>query len=248
MSGHALFSEVFFSDARVSKDAIIGELNNGWAAANTTLMYERAGLGAGGSGGGFGLALPGSKAGHLDRRVGDFVVKPDEQQRRAARARQARGAASNMYVSLAKGNGKWDDPNIRQQLAQLHILTEIGRFNTERMKTTRASGGDIPGMANIAKLLMSDIVRLSRDVGMAIVGAQGMLQTIDPEKQKVLDEATGNPFLSGITASALMSPAPSIYGGTDQVQRNIIGERALGLPKEPRDDHLKPFNEVARGK
>jgi alkylation response protein AidB-like acyl-CoA dehydrogenase len=248
MSGHALFSEVFFSDARVSKDAIIGELNNGWAVANTTLMYERAGLGAGGGGGGFGLALPGTKAGHLGRRVGDFVAKPEEQQRRAARARQMRSAASNMYVALAKGNGKWDDPNIRQDLAQLHILTEIGRLNNERLKATRASGGDVPGMANIAKLLMSDIVRLSRDVGMAIVGAQGMLQTIDPEKQKVLDEATGNPFLAGITASALMSPAPSIYGGTDQVQRNIIGERALGLPKEPRDDHLKPFNEVARGK
>jgi alkylation response protein AidB-like acyl-CoA dehydrogenase len=248
MSGHALFSEVFLSDARVSADAVINGVNNGWAAANTTLMYERAGLGAGGSGGGFGFALPGIKAGHLDRRVGDFVPKQDGQPARRGRPAQMRGGAASLYVGLAKGNGKFDDPNLRQQLAHLHIISEIGRLNGERLKATRAAGSDIPGMANIAKLLMSDIVRLSRDVGMQIVGAQGMLQTIDPEKQKVLDEATGNPFLAGITASALMSPAPSIYGGTDQVQRNIIGERALGLPKEPRDDHIKPFNEVARNK
>ena len=248
MSGHALFSEVFFSDARVGADAIIGELNNGWAVANTTLMYERAGLGAGGGGSAFGLAQPGTKAGHLDKRAGDFVAKPGAQAGRRGRVQQLRGGAASLYIGLAKGNGTWENPNVRQQLAQLHILSEIGRFNNERLKATRASGGDIPGMANIAKLLMSDIVRLSRDVALSIVGAQGMLHTIDPNEQKVLDEATGNPFLAGITASALMSPAPSIYGGTDQVQRNIIGERALGLPKEPRDDHLKPFNEVARGK
>jgi len=246
MSGHALFSEVFFSDARVSKDAIIGDLNGGWAVANTTLMYERAGLGAGGSGGSFGLVLPGTKAGQLHKRAGDFVTKPGEASRR--RGRQMRAMASSLYMGLAKGNGTWSNPNVRQKLAQLHILTEIGRLNNERLKATRTAGGDIPGMANIAKLLMSDIVRLSRDLGLAIVGAQGMLHTIDPAKQKVLDEATGNPFLAGITTSALMSPAPSIYGGTDQIQLNVIGERALGLPKEPRDDHLKPFNEVARGK
>jgi hypothetical protein len=75
-----------------------------------------------------------------------------------------------------------------------------------------------------------------------------MLHTTDPEQQKVLDEATGNPFLAGITAQALMAQAPPIYGGTDQIQLNVIGERALGMPKEPRDDHLKPFNEVPRNR
>src|SRR5207247_11358788 len=156
------------------------------------------------SGGGFGFALPGTKAGQLERRVGDFVPKPgDQAATRRGRPQQMRGGAANLYVSLAKGNGKFDDPLLRQQLAQLHILTEIGRLNGDRLKAVRSSGGDIPGMANIAKLLMSDIVRLSRDVGLQIVGAQGMLHTIDAKKQKVLDEATANPFLGGITASAL---------------------------------------------
>ncbi len=246
MSGHALFSEVFFSDARVPADAVIGGLNNGWAAANTTLAHERAGLGAGGGGGAAGWAVAGTKAGQLERRVGDLVIKSDNGGRGRRGAQRMRGGGATLFAGLAKGNGAWENPIVRQGLAQLYILGEIGRLNTERFKATRSSGGDIPGMANISKLLMSDIVRLSRDLGFQIVGAQGLLHTIDPAKQKVLDEATGNPFLAGITAQALMAQAPPIYGGTDQIQLNVIGERALGLPKEPRDDHLKPFNEVPR--
>ena len=247
MSGHALFSEVFFTDAHVGREAIINGINNGWAAANTTLAFERASLGAGG-GGGANFAPSGQKAGQLDRRVGDFVAKPDENTRRRASMARTRMSGASIFIGLAKGNGMWENPVIRQKLAQLHIISEIGRLNTERFKAVRSSGGDIPGLANISKLLMSQIVRLSRDLGLQIVGAQGLLHTTDPEEQKVLDDATQNPFLAGITASALMAQAPPIYGGTDQIQMNVIGERALGLPKEPRDDHLKPFNEIPRNR
>jgi alkylation response protein AidB-like acyl-CoA dehydrogenase len=251
MTGHAMFSEVFFSDARATTDQIIGGQNEGWAVANTTLAFERAGLGAGGAGGFGGMALPGTKSGHLDKRVGDFVIKAGDRgnaqrTRRSGAANAGRVSGASLLVGLAKGNGKFDDPVIRQDLARLHILGEIGRLNTERMKATRAAGGDIPGMANISKLLMSQMVKLSRDLGLQIVGAQGMLHALKPEDQKVIDEATGNPFLGGITMQALYAQGPSIYGGTDQIQMNVIGERALGLPKEPRDDHLKPFSEIPK--
>src|SRR5205085_687232 len=73
MTGRALFNEVFITEARVSSDAIIGAVNRGWAVANTTLAFERAGLGAGGGAGGVGAALPGRVAGHLERRAGDLV-------------------------------------------------------------------------------------------------------------------------------------------------------------------------------
>src|ERR1041385_3963572 len=155
-------------------------------------------------------------------------------------------SGASMFIGLAKGNGTWENPVIRQKLAHLHIISEIGRLNTERFKAVRSTGGDIPGIANISKLLMSEIVRLSRDLGLQIVGAQGLLHSIDPAEQKKIDEATGNPFLAGITSSALMAQAPPIYGGTDQIQMNVIGERVLGLPKEPRNDHLLPFNEIPR--
>jgi alkylation response protein AidB-like acyl-CoA dehydrogenase len=248
MTGHAMFSEVFFSDARVSKDACINGINNGWQAANTTLAFERAGLGAGGGGGAGGMAAAGTKMGHLDRRVGDFVIKTGDQPRRGrgGGGGRQRISGASLFVGLAKGNGTWNNPVVRQKLAHLHILGEIGRLNTERHKATRATGGDIPGIANVSKLLMSEMVRLSRDIGLQIVGAQGLLAAQTPDEQKVIDEATGNPFLGGIQAQVLMAQAPPIYGGTDQIQLNVIGERVLGLPKDIRDDHIKPFNEVPR--
>jgi alkylation response protein AidB-like acyl-CoA dehydrogenase len=101
-------------------------------------------------------------------------------------------------------------------------------------------------MANIAKLSMSNIVRLQRDLGLAIVGASGMLHAYDPDAQQVLNDATANPFLAAVTGTALYAQAPPIYGGTDQIQRNIIGERVLGLPKEPGNEKTKPFSELPR--
>ena len=249
MTGHAMFNETFLTEARVPTSAIIGDRNNGWAVANSTLGHERAGLGAGGGSGGGGTATPGTVAGHLTKRAGDFAPKAREaglgSDKGAADKRKGGGTAS-LLIGLAKGNGTITDQVIRQGLAQLHTLGEIGRYNNERLKATRAAGGDIAGMGNISKLSMSNIVRLQRDLGLAIVGPQGMLHAYEPHAQKVLDEATGNPFLTAVTTTALYAQAPPIYGGTDQIQRNIIGERVLGLPKEPGNDKNVPFSELAK--
>jgi alkylation response protein AidB-like acyl-CoA dehydrogenase len=125
-------------------------------------------------------------------------------------------------------------------------MSELGRFNQLRLKAAKAAGQDIPGMPNLAKLAMSAMVRLTRDVGLRIVGPAGMLHAYDASDQPVLDHATGNPFLPMVTAMALFAQAPPIYGGTDQVQRNIIGERVLGLPKEPSNDRTVPFSELPK--
>jgi len=132
------------------------------------------------------------------------------------------------------------------KLAQLHTLGEIGRYSTLRLKAEKAAGRDIPGAGNIAKLSMSDMVRLQRDLGLRITGPQGMLHAYDSESRKALDAATGNPFLGFVTEMALFAQAPPIYGGTDQVQKNIIGERVLGLPKEPNQDKVVPFSELPK--
>ncbi|HEY4375885.1 MAG TPA: acyl-CoA dehydrogenase family protein [Acidimicrobiales bacterium] len=246
MTGHAMFNETFLTEARVSNDAIIGDRNNGWAVANSTLGHERAGLGAGGGSGGAGAVTPGTVAGQLALRAGDFAPKRSEGAAPKAARRPRGGGMGALLNGLAKGNGTIDDPVIRQGLAQLHTLGEIGRYNAERLKSMRAAGQDIPGMANIAKLSMSTIMRLTRDLGLAIVGPQGMLHAYEPEAQKVLDEATGNPFLGAVTTTALYAQAPPIYGGTDQIQRNIIGERVLGLPKEPGNDKAVPFSQLPK--
>ena len=149
-------------------------------------------------------------------------------------------------INLAQSMGKNNDPTIRQDLVRLHTYTQIGRFNNLRVKAAKAAGHDIPGMGNIAKLSMSHMVRLSRDLGLRIVGPSGMLHSYDEKGREAITEATGNPYLGAITEMALFAQAPPIYGGTDQIQRNIIGERVLGLPKEPNQDKVLPFSELPK--
>ncbi|MHB8329138.1 MAG: acyl-CoA dehydrogenase family protein [Acidimicrobiales bacterium] len=244
MTGRALFNEVFMTDARVTKDAVIGGLNNGWAVANTTLAFERAGLGAGGGSAAGGAATPGSVAGDLQRRAGDFVRGTG--QRGAAAPGGLLGASSKLLVDLAKENGAITDPTIRQDLMRLHSLNEIARFMSLRQKALRASGGDIPGLGNIAKLSMSQILRLSRDVGLRILGPYGTLHAYSAEDREALDEATKKPMAGMVTEMALFTQAPSIYGGTDEIQHNILGERVLGLPKEPNNDRTTAFRDLPR--
>ena len=74
ITGHALFNEVFFDDAVVADADLIGGLNNGWAVTNTTLMFERVGIGAGGTMSYF--PPPGPKGGFLELRAGDAARRP----------------------------------------------------------------------------------------------------------------------------------------------------------------------------
>ena len=295
MTGRALFNEVFLTDARVPDAAVIGEVNRGWVVANSTLAFERAGLGSGsggGAGGAAGLATPGTVVGDLDRRAGDFVEGRGRRsgrggRRGAARAgegtrgdgaggkeaggkeaggkeaggdgrrsseatdteaemvRAMRGGAGSL-AELARRVGKGDDALLRQGLAELHIWNELGRMNTLRHKAVRAAGGDVPGMPNIAKLSMSHIMRLSRDLGLEILGAAGMLHGYDDESRRQLAGIPVDPGVNAVTELALLAQGPSIYGGTDQIQRNIIGERVLGLPKEPNNDRTTPFSQLPK--
>ena len=249
MTGRALFNEVFITDARVSDSALIGGVNNGWAAANTTLANERAGLGSGGgNAAGGGLAQPGTVMGMLPKRVGDVAAPQGNGggRRSGAAALGAMRGGATMLIDLAKARGVNSDARIRQELARLYTLGELGRFNGLRMKATKEQGGDIPGMPNIAKLSMSQIVRLSRDLGLRISGPSGMLHAYATEDKDSLRHMTGDPFAGSVTEMALFAQAPPIYGGTDQVQRNIIGERVLGLPKEPNNDRVTPFSELPK--
>ena len=135
MTGRALFNEVFMDGARVHEDDIIGGLNNGWAVTNTTLMAERAGLGTGGSGAA-GNAFPGPIAAQLDDRAGDHVG----QVRTGGTGGGGIGAA-NRLMKLAQELGNNTDPNIRQKLAQLYTLQQIGRFSSLRAKSPESAHG-----------------------------------------------------------------------------------------------------------
>ena len=242
MTGRALFNEVFIDEARVADSALIGGLNNGWRVGNTTLMVERASLGS--SGRKPPELIPGPKGGVLTRRVGDFVTRSMD---------DFDGVPSLgidlwwWLVDLARKNGTVVSRVLRDDLMRLYTLIEINRLSIQRAKAggraraarerSEQGAGDRASAAapNIAKLTMSELSRSFRDIGLRVVGADGMLMgDSDSQSGGHLGEL------------ALFSPAPSIYGGTDQVQRNIIGERVLGLPREPGPPRDTPFSDLPK--
>jgi alkylation response protein AidB-like acyl-CoA dehydrogenase len=247
MTGNAMFSEVFFTDAVVSDRARIGDLNDGWKVANTTLFHERSGMGAGGGGRvGVSMAQAGTISGHLDKRAGDFVPRRRSATKQPTAAPGKRTSPAQDYIDLAKRFDRNTDPVIRQKLVQLHIMRELARLTTERHKAARAAGGDIPGVPNFSKLLMGHTVRHTRDLGMQILGARGLLHANAGEDRTALRDEPGGDAAIAATAQALGAQALPIFGGTDQIQMNIIGERVLGLPKDPGDLANVPFNELPR--
>jgi alkylation response protein AidB-like acyl-CoA dehydrogenase len=225
MTGRAMFNEVFINEARVHQSQIIGGLNNGWAVANTTLMFERAGIGSGG-GGGFGVATPGTIAKHLDRPTGDFV-----KERPSTVFGSVGPGTVRHFTDLARERGVLDNAVVRHQLMELYVLTEVSRLNVLRVK----AGKNLTGVeGNLGKMQMTHTLRKARDLGAAILGPGATLWGEDAPTGGTLQEMI------------VYSPAPAIYGGTDQVQRNIVGERGLGLPKEPGDFKALAFRDLPK--
>jgi alkylation response protein AidB-like acyl-CoA dehydrogenase len=247
ITGRALFNEVFLTEARTGDDTLIGGLNNGWAVANTTLTFERAGLGAGGGSAAASAAIPGQVAGQLGLRAGDFVAAAGTKRKRGGGGAGGMfGSAERMLVGIARDNGSLADPTVRQDLARLHTLNEIGRYTSLRLKAAKAAGKSAGPVANTAKLSMSRIVRLTRELGLRVLGPYGTLHAYEGDDRASLDAATGRPLDAMVTELSLFSPAPSIYGGTDEIQKNIIGERVLGLPKEPNQDRTTAFRDLLK--
>ena len=224
MTGRAMFNEVFLSDARVPDDALIGGVSNGWRVANTTLTIERSGLGT--SSVPVVTAQCGRVAGNLERRAGDF------------RSRTTIGGVPAVgpklfetLAELAARRGLTGDPVVRGELMKLYSLVTVNGYNTLRAKAGQNLTG---GEGNIGKLMVSELYRAFREVGISVIGPDAMLASSEQEADAWVGELT------------LFSPGPSIYGGTDQIQRNIIGERVLGLAKEPGPARETPFKDLLK--
>ena len=127
----------------------------------------------------------------------------------------------NAVVALARSNGAATDPAIRQRIARSHVELKIMRYNAMRMLSGQAgSDGSLQKEALIYKLYWATWHRELGELAMDVMG---------PESQ-ILEAA---PYeLNRLQAMYLFTRSDTIYGGTNEIQRNIIAERGLGMPRE----------------
>ena len=138
-------------------------------------------------------------------------------------------------VNLARAEHRTGDPVIRQRLAAMRSLSEAHRMSGLRSRAA-AQRGKMPGPeVSTGKLITSSLGRQARDLSLTVEGPYGMLTGADAPE--------GGRFQQ----MGLRVQSSSIAGGTDEIQRNIIGERVLGLPREPQVDRDLPFRELRVG-
>jgi len=123
-------------------------------------------------------------------------------------------------VEVAKRSGRWDDPVVRQKIVRVWEKNRIMRMSMLRMLSSLELGTTAP-VTNVYKMFWS---RLHQEIGEAAMDAMGT--------DALLTRGGSHPF-DPLQTLFLYSRAETIYGGSEEVQRNIVGERALGLPREP---------------
>ncbi len=125
-------------------------------------------------------------------------------------------------IRVARENGAAQDPAIRQRIADAHVGLRIMRFNSMRMLSGGGDDGSLQKEAMIYKLYWATWHRNLGKLAMDILGAESEILDAGPYE------------LNRLQSMYLFTRSDTIYGGTNQIQRNIIAERALGMPREPR--------------
>jgi len=202
------FNQVFFDDVRIPASLRVGDEGDGWRLAKVTLSNERVSLSAAGSLWGV-------------------------------------GPSAEQLLQLIRDGGGLTDPVLRDQAARLHIESELLRLN--RMRSLSATlKGKTPGPeASIQKIMADEHGQHVMALAKAVAGADGMLAGSGP-RGDIPSSAQNGPTENNFKGSRpypdvdpiwhygyLFSPALTLGGGTFAVQRNIVGEFVLGLPREP---------------
>ena len=223
MNGHASFNEVFFADAQVPRENRLESEGDGWKIATTTLMHERRG------------------ADSMRREV-----KPTERTERIYREEAEEAAVAlepytwypqragrvDLIIERAKATGRNADPVVRQEIAKLLSMARCAEWTARRARVAQEQGRQPGPEGSLGKLASSYVARAANRVHTMITGADAMLTGDDSP-------------MDGVIAEILVStPAISIAGGTDEIQKNIISERVLRMPKEIRIDTDVPFRSV----
>jgi alkylation response protein AidB-like acyl-CoA dehydrogenase len=176
------FNEVFFEDVRVPKKNVVGEKNNGWLVALTTLMYERRYRG-------------------LDNSIGELVELAKTVRR--------------------NGRAAWEDEDVRQQIAKFACDVSALRLLNLRQLTRQLKGLPPGPESSIVKVVTTEVNLAINTFATELLGAYGQIELDAP-----FAIAEGR-WLYRLLASRGLT----IAAGSSEIQRNVIGERVLGLPK-----------------
>jgi alkylation response protein AidB-like acyl-CoA dehydrogenase len=198
MTGGATFNEVFFDGARIPDGHVVGEVDQGWAAAVRMLLHERVAIGG------------------------------------ATRGRTSASGFESL-VEEVRARGLERDPVVRERLAELYVRERVVHLFGSRLAQEARAGRSPGSRGSVGKLAGAELGRFSADVAAELLGGDAIAwDASDREARR--------------WAGALLSaPAMAIAGGTNEVQRNIIGDRVLGLPREPQVDRDVPFRELRVG-
>ncbi|MGB0800844.1 MAG: acyl-CoA dehydrogenase family protein [Ilumatobacteraceae bacterium] len=146
-----------------------------------------------------------------------------------------------LLVEAARANGAIDDPMIRQRLMQYFTKIQILRINGLRNLSSALSGSKDMGTIALGatnKMFWSEMHQRAMELALDIFGAEAMLVDSGPEGGSwpgAMRERRREGYpVSGMVSAFFFSRSETIWGGTSQIQRNIVGERVLGLPKEPK--------------
>ncbi|WP_433240883.1 acyl-CoA dehydrogenase family protein [Streptosporangium sp. CA-135522] len=193
MTGRAHFNEIFFDNVHIPSENLIGQVNDGWSCAVTTLLHERLSIS-----GGVGMS------GQRENPV----------------------AFEALRHTVDTG-----DPLVRDRLVELYIRSRaLALFNQRLAQETKA--GIFPGArGSAAKLLLAELSMFQADLATSLAGPQAVAYEEDGR----------------LAASLALAPALSLGGGTNEIMRNIIGDRVLNLPPEPRVDKTVPFKDLKTG-
>jgi alkylation response protein AidB-like acyl-CoA dehydrogenase len=199
------FNRVKLKNARCPHLNVVGGVNNGWKVAMTTLGFERGT----------------SAASSYERLKGELLE----------------------MIASAKSQGRHEDPIVRQKLAWAWSKVEILRMSSLRILTAVVNDRhtrDTAALEAMNKLYWTDYDKAAQNFAIDLLGANGQLLTGSPTDERRAAVGLGRREVvhhypvSPMQGSFFFSLSESIYGGTSEIQRNIIAERVLGLPRDQR--------------
>jgi alkylation response protein AidB-like acyl-CoA dehydrogenase len=222
ITGEVDFNEVFLDATRVPDFNRVGSVNAGWKVGNATLSGER-------------QMVSGSGSGGVDRIGGSGAERLVVQAKR---------------ISATGRPGGWEDPLIRQELMRVLAEERIRNWTNQRIRA-RVKAGRSPGPeSSVGKVHQGSLNQRMQALATRILGAAStawMPHTAAPGDPSIAD--AGERYARSLpyeVKGMLRSRANTIEGGTTEVNKNIIAERVLGLPREPDQWADAPWRVVPR--